>query len=149
MSGEIIIRFSEGEIDPNELEELKKLLAEHGFEIVNDLSGLIGADKHDGIIEEVRKKMLKAALTKPFPHNPNHQNYSPEDLIEETGVVCKIPGCGGIIVKEYYIPYIPDQFGGENMVGFGSENVATIKNKKLKSVYCNHCMNKYEKVPKD
>lgn len=92
-------------------------------------------------LEELRRAMLESSL------NNERPRIKPEDLIEKTGISCKIPGCEGIIVKEYCIPYIPAQFGGENMMGPGSENVATIKDKRLKSIYCNCCMVKYEKVP--
>lgn len=111
-----------------------------GFERLKELTkGLkrVECPELNGLHERVQESLQK---------KKGHV-IKPEDLIEESGVQCKIPGCEGIIVQEYYIPYIPAQFGGENMMGPGSENVATIKNKKLKSIYCNCCMVKYEKVP--
>jgi hypothetical protein len=89
---------------------------------------------------------VKSALEK--KSKDGRVEINPEDLIEPTGVACKIPGCEGIIVRGFYIPYIPAQFGGENMLGPGSENVATIENKKLNSIYCPLCGIKYEFVPK-
>lgn len=95
----------------------------------------------NGLHERVQQKMLE--------RERKGRIIKPEDLIEQTGVSCKIPGCGGIIIREFYIPYIPAQFGGENIMGPGSENIATIENKKLKSIHCPVCGIKYEFVPKE
>lgn len=79
----------------------------------------------------------------------SHSIIKPEDLIEQTEVRCKISGCEGVIVQEYFIPYIPAQFGGENLIGPASYNIATIKNKKLARIYCPVCGVMYAFVPKE
>ncbi|MDX9913067.1 MAG: hypothetical protein RBS77_00610 [Candidatus Moranbacteria bacterium] len=64
---------------------------------------------------------------------------------EKTGKKCH---CGGEIVERFRIPYIPAAAGGEDLIGFGSFNVATERDRQHEGYHCDSCGIEYHKLPK-
>ena len=55
--------------------------------------------------------------------------------------------CGGEIIERSHIPYIPAV--SENLVGDGSKNIATEKNRKINGYHCENCGCEYNKLPEN
>lgn len=66
-----------------------------------------------------------------------------EEKKRGTGVMCG--DCFDEIIERSIIPYIPKQ--NAKLIGPGSENIATEKDRQILGYYCDECGRAYHKLP--
>ncbi len=82
-------------------------------------------------------KGVKQARDREFVPDPRDQEGK-----QKTGVDCKIPGCGGVIIKEVYSEYRGDPM--QMVIGIGARKQMT----RVTEIYCQECGISYHHMPK-